>query len=268
MYRKYESRSYDFVAFAVTALLYLGIGGLIWYLQQRNIVSDEAPKIQKIDLKLSAFSTESSPNEVQKAQPIPATPPKTEPPAEVSSPKPPKKEIPKEEAVKDPAPVTKQVENVIKKPIKPKKRIAKKAVVPKPKPKVKKHHKKSPPAKHAKSTKRKHHKKAQKPRAQASAAKAHYSAAAKNHFLAQIRQRINSHKSYPRIAQRRGMQGSVRVRFTILPNGKASNIQLTGSKIFLVSARNAVKAAFPVPVTQVPMHLPATVNLTLRYRLR
>jgi len=268
MYSEDESQRHTVVAFVVTALLYLGIGGLIWYLQQRIIVSDERPKMQKIDLKLSAFSQESLPQSQQKAQPLPAPPPKSEPPTEVSNPQPPKKEIPKEEELKDPAPITKQVENVIKKPIKPKKRIAKKAAVPKPMPKVKKHHKKSPPAKHAKSTKRKHRKKVQKQRAQASAAKVHYSSAAKNRFLAKIRRRIDQHKSYPRIAKKRRMQGAVKVRFTILPSGEVGAVSVEGPKVFLRSARQAVIDAFPVSVKAVPMHLPATVNLTLRYRLR
>jgi len=268
MYREDESQRHTVVAFVVTALLYLGIGGVIWYLQQHLIVSDETPKIQKIDLKLSAFSQESLPQPQQKAQPLPTPPPKSEPPTEVSKQEPPKKEIPKEAAAKEPVPVTKQVERVTKKPVKPKKRIVKKTVVPKPKPKVKKYHKKSASAKHTKIVKSKHRKKAQKQSAQASAAKTHYSSAAKNRFLAQIRQRIDRHKSYPRIAKKRRMQGAVKVRFTILPNGEVGAVSVEGPKVFLRSARQAVIDAFPVSVKAVPMHLPATVNLTLRYRLR
>ena len=268
MYREDESQRHTVVAFVVTALLYFGIGGIIWYLQQRLTVSDETPKIQKIDLKLSAFSQESLPQPQQKAQPLPTPPPKSEPPTEVSKQEPPKKEIPKEAAAKEPVPVAKQAEHVSKKPVKPKKRIVKKAVVPKPKPKVKKYHKKSASAKHTKIFKSKHRKKAQKHSAQTSAAKAHYSSAAKNRFLARIRQRIDRHKSYPRIAKKRRMQGAVKVRFTILPNGKLGAVSAEGPKVFLRSARQAVIDAFPVSVKAVPMHLPATVNLTLRYQIR
>ncbi|RUM71254.1 MAG: hypothetical protein DSZ09_03240 [Sulfurovum sp.] len=90
----------------------------------------------------------------------------------------------------------------------------------------------------------------------------------KNQFLNQIRGKINRNKTYPRIAQRRRMQGTVNVRFTILPNGQVSNISLRGKKVFYTSARNAVKKAFPINVKHVPFSLPTTVNLTLHYQLR
>jgi protein TonB len=63
------------------------------------------------------------------------------------------------------------------------------------------------------------------------------------------------------------MQGVVRVRFTILANGHVGNISLSGPKVFHASARKAVKSAFPVNVKKAPLHLPTTVNLSLRYTL-
>jgi protein TonB len=92
--------------------------------------------------------------------------------------------------------------------------------------------------------------------------------AKKSQFLAKIRQKINQHKSYPKIARRRGMQGKVKVKFTILANGNVGHISVSGPKVFHNSARQAVKRAFPVSTKNIPLSLPQSVNLTLRYQLR
>jgi protein TonB len=90
----------------------------------------------------------------------------------------------------------------------------------------------------------------------------------KSQFLSRIRAKINRAKSYPRIAQRRGMQGVVKVRFTILANGKVGHISLNGPKVFHNSAKRAVKKAFPINTKNAPLSLPTSVNLTLRYQLK
>ena len=64
------------------------------------------------------------------------------------------------------------------------------------------------------------------------------------------------------------MQGSVKVTFTVSRSGNVSNISLNGPKVFHNSARHAVKSAFPISVKNVPVHLPATVNVTLQYKFR
>jgi protein TonB len=109
----------------------------------------------------------------------------------------------------------------------------------------------------------------------------------KSQFLAKIRAKINRAKSYPRIAQKRGMQGVVKVRFTILKNGNVGHISISGPKVFHNSAKRAIKKAFPIntknaplslpraikkafPINtkNAPLSLPTSVNLTLRYQLR
>lgn len=94
------------------------------------------------------------------------------------------------------------------------------------------------------------------------------SKAEKNRFLANIRAKIDKYKSYPRIAKKRRMQGSVKVKFTILRSGKVGNISVKGPKIFHTSARKAVKSAFPVNAKKSPISLPKNINLTLRYQIR
>ncbi len=64
------------------------------------------------------------------------------------------------------------------------------------------------------------------------------------------------------------MQGVVKVRFTILANGNVGHISVNGPKVFQNSARNAVKRAFPVNTKNVPISLPQSVNITLRYKLK
>jgi protein TonB len=276
----HEERRHTIIAFLITGMLYLATGGIIWYLQHQIAVSDVDQKAQKINLCLSSFVPESLPPlKVQKSVKAPA---EQEPVPQEES-QPPQKI---ESRVSDPAP--KPPETLLKeKEITPLKPIVPKAVMPqktkrekqKPKKKIIKRNiqkntkKKDKKSVTKKSPKRKMHrtvyrKAAAAERKRHAAKQQHFSTAKKNAFLAMVRRRIDSHKHYPRIAKKRGMQGSVNVRFTILPNGSVTVISATGSKLFVRSAKEAVKAAFPLSSKHIPMPLPATVNLTLRYRLR
>lgn len=137
-------------------------------------------------------------------------------------------------------------------------------VIPKP---IVKEVKKKPKPKAKKKTRKKTVKKKQR-KQKASSRGSNISPAQKNEFLANIRAKINKHKSYPRIAKKRGMQGTVKVEFTILSNGNVGNISVSGPKVFHRSARNAVKNAFPVNVKSAPITLPKSINIALRYQLR
>jgi len=151
-------------------------------------------------------------------------------------------------------------EEVTPEPIVPK-------VTPKP---VKKEVKKKPEVKKKtkKKTVQKKTAKKKQLRQKASARKIQSSPAQKNQFLANIREKINKHKSYPRVAKKRGMQGTVDVRFTILSNGNVGNIMVNGPKIFHTSAQNAVKSAFPINIKNAPISLPMSINIKLRYQIR
>ena len=92
--------------------------------------------------------------------------------------------------------------------------------------------------------------------------------AQRNRFLAMIRTRIDRAKHYPRIAKKRGIQGNVRVTFTIRQNGTVTDIQIEGPRVFHTSAKEAVQAAFPVDTTNVPVSFPLEVRLNLHYRIR
>ena len=166
------------------------------------------------------------------------------------------------EVIEEPAPEKKPEikEEVIPEQIVPK-------VTPKP---VKKEVKKKPEVKKKLKKKTVKKKTVQKKqiRQKASARKMQSSPAQKNQFLAAIRAKINKHKSYPRIAKKRRMQGTVDVKFTILSNGNVGNVLVNGPKVFHTSAQNAVKSAFPIDVKNAPISLPKTINIKLRYQIR
>lgn len=211
-------------------------------MSQHFIVSQKE-KDKTINLSLSQFCPEviEEPLE-EKEEPVVEEEPEPEPEPEVIEPEP----IPEPPVVVEkPVPEPVVVKKVEKKP-EPKKIIKKKT-------KKKKVHKKKKRASRASSRR---------------ATSSRIDPNKKSQFLASIRAKINRAKSYPRIAQRRGMQGVVKVRFTILRNGHVGNITVKGPKVFHNSAKRAVKKAFPINVKNAPLHLPTTVNLSLRYKLR
>lgn len=226
------------ISFFSTTLFYLLLAGTYFYVQYQHLIADQKPQDQTIHLSLSTCVPE-------------VVPPVEEPVIEEEV-----IEEPEPEPVIEEKPIP---EKVIPEPIEPKiipklvvKKIEKKPIVKKKKKVKKKVRKKSPP-KMTKGLKR--------------AGSANNNAAKKNQFLTQIRRKINQHKSYPKIAKRRGMQGTVKVRFTILASGHLGHISVTGPKVFHSSARNAVKRAFPIRTKNIPISLPTSVNLSLRYQL-
>ena len=229
----------NLVSFIITALLYTLLFGGYFYFIRSYIVSDQSSRDVAIQLNLQEFIPEVVPD-VQEVEEEPEPEPEPEP-------------VVKEEPVVEeviPEPVTPKVlpKPEIKKPVPKKKKIKKKKKVKKKKVRTRSATNRNVGTKRQGS--------------------GHASASQKNRFLATVRQRINRNKSYPRIAKRRGMQGSVRVKFTILANGHVGNISISGPKVFHSSARKAVKRAFPISTKNIPVSLPKTVNLTLRYQLR
>ena len=232
---------------------YITIGVLFFYLQHHYVGTEQKPQEKTISFSLATYEPEILPpiEEPIKEEPIPEPIEEVEPEAE-------EPEVEEAAVVEEviPEPI---VEKIIAKPKPVIKKVVKKKIIKKKRIKKKKIAKKKRVKK--KAVKRKVRTKNPSTRKKASPAK-------KNAFLSAIRNKINRNKTYPRIAQRRGMQGSVKVQFTILRNGHVSNIKITGKKIFHKSARNAVKKAFPINAKNAPLSLPSTVNVTLRYQIR
>ena len=235
-----------FISYFSTTLLYATAIGLFLYIQQTKI-STERSQEKVMQVILSDFVPEVLPVEE-----MPVV-------KEVEELEIQEEEAVEPEVIKEPVPeeIIKVVEEKIPEPItpepiieKPKKKIEVKKIIKK---KPKKIVKKKKPAKKA---------------SRASSKKTQANPEKVNRFYKKIRVKINQNKSYPKIAKRRRMQGSVKVTFTVLRNGKVSNILLNGPKVFYNSARHAVKSAFPISVTNIPVTLPATVHITLRYQIR
>ena len=88
----------------------------------------------------------------------------------------------------------------------------------------------------------------------------------KSKFIKNLKLKIERNKKYPRIAQKRGMQGSVRVKFTITRAGTPSNIVTRGPKVFSSATKSAIKRSFPISTKGVS--LPINITLTINYHLK
>ena len=233
------------VSFSLTTLIYVSLFfAYIVFMGQKFVVSQKE-KDKTINLSLSQFVPECIEEPLEpEVEPIVEEEPEPEPEPEVVEPESIPEPVIEEKKFVEPVPVV--LKKIEKKP-EPKKVVKKK----KPKKVVKK--------------------KVKKKASRASSRRATSSRVdpnKKSQFLAKIRAKINRSKSYPRIARKRGMQGIIKIRFTILKNGRVGRISLTGPKVFHNSAKRAVKKAFPISVKNAPLSLPTTVNLTLRYQLR
>jgi len=222
--------SRDLVSFLMTSFLYLMGGAALFYASNTTEVSDQVSAVKKIELSLNAYQP---PEPIVEEKPEPVQ-------EEIIE----KKPLPEPEKLK-PLPVE-----------------PKKPVEQKPEPK------KEEPTKEDKKPQKKKVKKSVAPCAQQSIKKQHFSATERDIFLAKVRSRIDKNKIYPKIAMRRGMQGSVQVSFTILPNGNVANISVSGPRVFHESTKKAVQKAFPISVKNIPISLPKTVSFTMHYRLK
>ena len=240
-------------AYIITTVFYGLTVFLIYYSQTHKFVSTQKPKESVIQMSLSQFVPPAPPTPIIEKieEPIPVEP--------ILEPEPVvEKEIEEEpEVIKEviPEPVVEKktvtpVKKIVKKEEKPKKKVVKKKKT------VKKIIKKKPKKKRA------------TPSRQASPKQNQSSTAEKNKFWNMLRKKIDKKKSYPRIAKKRGMEGIVNVKFTILRNGNIGNISVSGPKIFHNSARQAVKNAFPINAQKSPVSLPTSINIKLRYQLR
>ncbi len=217
-------------AFFITSLLYLGIFGAYFYLTDRHPLTTPDTKPEVVKLSLEAFVP---PPQISPPQ----LPQELELPDFSDAPKPPQIET-------SPLPAPR-----FKPPSKPK---------PKPRPKKRKTARTPPvPA-------------AVKPPTSTYPAPpsiAPPSPAKRQKFLAKIRDKIDRAKTYPRIAKKRGIEGEVRLFFTVTANGELRNLRIEGPRVFHTSARRAVEAAFPVDTSGMNISFPLEIRLKLRYQI-
>ena len=223
-----------FISYAITIVCYLAFAGILVYFPSAVKVATETSQEKVIQISVTDFVPEILPVEEKQEEVKPEEIEIEEIPEPVV----------KETLVEAPKPV------IVKVPVVKKVKKVKKTI----KPKKKKSRKK-------KTTKKKTVSKKSSQKRKVNPGKV-------NLFYKQIRVKINRYKSYPKIAKRRRMQGSVKVKFTILASGKVSNISLSGPKVFHKSARKAVQKVFPINTKNVPISLPTTVNVILHYTIR
>jgi len=233
-----------FISYLSTTILYVTVIGLFLYIQKQTKVATQSSQEKVMKVRLSDFVPEQNSME----------------------------EIPVEKEVEEVVEPEEIKEKVIKKDIE--KIIPETSIKPLPslfKPVVKKSIKKVPEIKKFIKVVKKKQPVKQKPIkkiSRTSSKKTKANPEKVNKFYKKIRVKINQNKSYPKIAKRRGMQGSVKVTFTVLRSGKISNVHIKGPKIFHNSARHAVQSAFPISVKNIPVSLPTTINVKLQYQIR
>lgn len=251
-----------FISFVSTVFLYAIVGAAFLYILQKSTCQEEKSQEKTLTFSLSEYVPQEITPMEETVEEKRAEPKEEE---NVLEPEPIIEKIQEEPKVEEklPEPIVEKTfhksKPVIKKIIKKKPIVKKKRVKKRIVKKIKKKSAQKKSVKKRRTTQRNSSKRSVPKKV---------STAEKNRFLNQIRRKIDRSKTYPRAAKRRGMQGSVKVKFTILANGQVSNIRLSGSKLFHSSARNAVQKAFPVNVKNAPLSFPQTVNVTLRYQLR
>jgi len=259
-----------FISYFSTILLYVMMIGGYFYLQGQTKISTQSSEEKVMQVRLADF--------------VPETPPADDTPLEeVIEPEVIKEPLPKEEekiveeeiiepeVIKEPQPIEEEkvVEEVIPESIVKPQPPLPRPVIQKPVPKKLKEKPKTVKKKpKEKPKKRVHKKKPVKKSTRASSQKSQANPNTVSKFHQKIRKKIDQNKFYPKIAKRRGMQGTVEVSFTILRSGKVSDIRIKGPKVFHSSVRHAIESAFPISVKSVPVSLPATIHIPLRYQIR
>ncbi len=93
----------------------------------------------------------------------------------------------------------------------------------------------------------------------------------KKAFLRSVRSKIIANKKYPKIAKRRHIEGSVKVRFDITKSGNVSNIRfISGKRIFQKSIRKTLERTFPMSIpAKVQNQLPILdISVVLHFHIR
>jgi len=92
----------------------------------------------------------------------------------------------------------------------------------------------------------------------------------KKAFLRNVRANIIANKRYPKLAKRRHIEGSVKVRFDITQTGEVTNIRfINGKRIFQKSIRKTLERTFPINIpNEVRAELPINdVSVVLHFNI-
>jgi len=91
----------------------------------------------------------------------------------------------------------------------------------------------------------------------------------KDQYTSEIRRQIRKHLVYPKMAKRMRMQGTVRVAFRVLKNGKITDIRVVNSPKKLLS-KGAIKTLRAVSLRAIPRELNEEfldINIPIEFKL-
>jgi len=265
-------------AFIVTTIIYIMIIGSFIYAIEDTKQNQSAKKsLQRVNITIltpKPPQKKIEPKKVAKPKPKPKPKPKMKP-KKIEPKKIVKKQKPKPKA--KPKKVVKKItpKKIIKK-IKPKKIEPKK--VSKPKPKVKP--KKIEPKKIVKKQKlkpKKEQKFIPKKQIKQTVSKSKQGVNKQNDKLVDIKKQkyyemvkttITNNKKYPKRAVRRGIEGSVELKFIVTKDGVLKEIKIIdGKSIFYKSAKKAIKNSFPLSPPKGIFQKDIELEIKIVYRL-
>jgi protein TonB len=92
---------------------------------------------------------------------------------------------------------------------------------------------------------------------------------AKHEYLRRLMAHIESHKNYPRVARRRGIEGDVAVKFRLLQGGEVGNVSIEqGHRVLRKAVKEAIAAAQPMPVPPPTLALPLELSFSVQFSLQ
>jgi protein TonB len=244
-------------SFLLTLGLYLGLFVVVLFSWDKKVeFTDKTKEAKSVQVTLVAL-------------PKPAKPTPPTPPVEETQPK----EEPQEKPIEEPKKIEKiepKVEEELKAPLPtPKKVVKKEPIKKKPVKKIVKKKTKKPTKKLAKKQRKSNPKRAKKSiitkKSKSSSKKL---AQKRNLYYATLKRKINRNKSYPRVAKRRGMQGSVKVKFTLSSGGSLKNIIIvSGPKVFHNATRSAIKRSLPYAPPKGVFKKSISLTINVDYKL-
>lgn len=90
----------------------------------------------------------------------------------------------------------------------------------------------------------------------------------RNEYLRRMMGHIESHKFYPQVARRRGLQAVVKISFELLADGGIRDLRVTeGHKLLRSAAEEALARALPLPKPPEAVVTPLAVSFSMAYEL-
>jgi len=87
-------------------------------------------------------------------------------------------------------------------------------------------------------------------------------------FVRALRQRIQERLEYPRLAVRRGLEGTVEIELHLGPDGRVAEVRAEGAELLREAAIRAVRDATPFPFPPDLVPRPLLIRLPVRFELR